>query len=297
MSESDETLIEEFEPISNLVGYLNYIFGLNVQKGELKCYRGQGNKEWGVKPSVLRGLRENAENNIISELFSEMPEEFSNDKLMFDKLVRAQHYNLPTRLLDVSLNPLVALYFACENKEEMDSDGCVYTYHFPENRVKFADSDAVSLICNLSRLSDTEKESITENHSRYKQFANDKLITKKQSIDRFRSAKEISRLLHFVREEKSYFLNGIMPNDLFRYYLVHPRKNNKRVIAQSGLFIAAGLLQYKKLDDAVVVNKLIIPSGIKTKILEDLNELNINEKSMFPEVEKVSAYIKDKWKE
>jgi hypothetical protein len=29
---------------------------------------------------------------------------------MFDKLVRMQHFGLPTRLLDVSLNALVALY-------------------------------------------------------------------------------------------------------------------------------------------------------------------------------------------
>lgn len=42
-----------------------------------------------------------------------LPHSFSECKSALDYLVQMQHYELPTRLLDVSTNPLVALYFAC----------------------------------------------------------------------------------------------------------------------------------------------------------------------------------------
>lgn len=88
-------------------------------------YRGHADISWKLQPSILRESKkeekEDQSNGIGKEhlLFRDMvthtPQNFSECKSALDYLVQMQHYELPTRLLDVSTNPLVALYFACQS--------------------------------------------------------------------------------------------------------------------------------------------------------------------------------------
>src|SRR6266498_5137977 len=65
----------------------------------------------------------------------------SND---FEWLIIAQHYGIPTRLLDWTSNPLVALFFACNG--DFSNDGAVYNFSGP----KFLDIDeAKSLLLDV----------------------------------------------------------------------------------------------------------------------------------------------------
>ncbi|WP_285412854.1 FRG domain-containing protein [Pseudomonas sp. lyk4-40-TSB-59a] len=278
----------------DLISYLSIIYSLSDEPTGPRCYRGQSVSSWKVKPSVMRELKSDAERQILSELLVEAPNEFGSDKSMFDKLVRAQHYSLPTRLLDVTLNPLVGLYFACEEEKFQSEDGVVQVFDFQKSREKFSDSDTVSVICNLSRLSDAEKKKIIHRYNLVGPKVADWNESKKKM---FRLMPEVKRLMQFVRVEKPYFLDKINPLDLFRYYFVYPSKNNRRVIAQSGAFIAAGLLQYHSLEQSVGLKhkKIIIPYRFKKNIVAQLDALNINSRTMFPEVEFTSKYIKKKW--
>ncbi len=62
-----------------------------------------------------------------------------------------QHYSLPTRLLDLTANPLMALYFACGEDTSSAEGGEVLVLRIPKRQVKYFDSDTVSVIANLSR--------------------------------------------------------------------------------------------------------------------------------------------------
>lgn len=274
-------------PFANdVTSYLKTIFSLERNESAVRCYRGHADKSWKLLPSVMRGLLPDAENRILSELMIEAPAEFSFDKLMFEKLVRAQHYGLPTRLLDVSMNPLVALFFACQDEENSSSDACVKIIDFTHDRVKFADSDTISIISNLARLSDEEKSSLYDLRPT-KRLKDHKKI--------FRESEEMQRLTQFVRVEKPYFLDIVNPHDLFRYYFVYPSKNNRRIISQSGAFVASGLLKYQNPDASLDIRQIVVKSENKRRILSQLDELNINTRALFPEIEHTSHYIKQKW--
>jgi len=59
-------------------------------------------------------------------------------KNQWEWLVLAQHHGMPTRLLDWTRNPLVALYFACANDEECDGEVFIISLNSHLRELDFA---------------------------------------------------------------------------------------------------------------------------------------------------------------
>ena len=95
-------------------------------RGPKFFYRGHADVSWDLKASIFRsdkGIKK--EHLLFRDMVAHEPQDFSQCKSTLDYLVQMQHYGLPTRLLDVTTNPLVALYFACQPAGDTTISGIV----------------------------------------------------------------------------------------------------------------------------------------------------------------------------
>lgn len=262
--------------ITSLKGFVQKIEEVTPEPNEMLLYRGHSSRRFQLIPSVLRSKNyQDAEETMLRELVASHPADFSEDSTTLERLVRAQHYSLPTRLLDLTWNPLVALYFAAK---ECDDTGEVVILRIQKDKVKFYDSDTVSCLSNLAQLTITEKSTID--------FA--------LAETPFNEQRSIDRLLQFIRAEKPYFRPRIVPTDLQSVVAVRPKQNNPRILVQAGAFLVFGIRNALENtpEAAVQISRILINGRKKGDIIRGLDRVGINESTMYPEIERAADYIK-----
>lgn len=275
--------------IGVLSTFLQHLDKLGTDGKKLRYFRGHSKQSFQLKPSIFRnsGWIGN-EATMLKELILRCPNDFASMPTTFQCLVKMQHYGLPTRLLDVTSNPLVALYFACETHEKGDEDGEVIIFDYDVGEVKYFDSDTVSVISNLSR---RPSEFVVP------EFPNIKDAKPDDLINSFNQQEAIKLLLHDIGSDKPHFLPKVLREDLLRVVCVKPLLDNPRIIRQEGGFLLYGCnatkLDPAPLEDKVISGRFTINRDEKQNLLNQLRTLGISRATMYPEIEQVAKYVKD----
>ena len=122
-------------------------------------FRGQSKKYKFIIPSVFRNVSYiKNEEEIIKEAEISYPLEIQKAENQIDKLALMQHYGLPTRILDITTNALVGLYFAVS--EINNEDGVVYLFNkrmAKEKLILSSKSTPILVKTALSKLTYKEK--------------------------------------------------------------------------------------------------------------------------------------------
>lgn len=256
-------------------------------------FRGQENSEWSIYPNVFRNDGVAKENHIIQGALRQNPFEFQS-KDDFEILTKLQHYGLGTRLVDVTLNPLVALYFATESYVEYkenkngqysqeEKDGVVFVQYSPWHTT----NELCIRIASTIPFLDFDSSWTTE-----------------VFLSKLKTARVITD------DEEALLIKDnckLLVEYLQDSFFVISSHSNERLIRQSGAFVIPTFINftdmhdffhsliaksYDAINDKFSSETIIIPAKSKQPIREELDFFNINEATLFPELEHQMTYIK-----
>ncbi|NCB26334.1 MAG: FRG domain-containing protein [Bacteroidia bacterium] len=255
-------------------------------------FRGQKNSGWEVRPYIFRGDDLASEHILIDRAQRQNPVEFRNCVNNFEILTKLQHYGLGTRLLDVTLNPLVALFFATEPSDEyIENKNGQYSRREHDGIVYFRLVNG----CALQDLQIRIALSIP-----FVEFG--KSMSLEVFCLRLLEQDTISRSEYerLITDDYSEIIRIIQTNSF-----IISTNSNIRLIQQRGAFLLAPAINLKTNIDVKtsILSKAktnlaiefegyyTIPVKAKNDIRAELNFFNVNEATLFPELEHQMNYI------
>jgi len=258
-------------------------------------FRGHASTHWNLTPIIKRLGLEKHEKEIIDLFKVEKTEEYNSSMSSLDIVAKMQHYGYPTRLVDFTENPLVALYFACQPNERHDGRVIVnegyldlhfdipfvnalfelidkYSYALYEKNIEEFDEFVKGLV-NLPQLK--EDQGIHKFLDIIYNFGRSGIVTIPYRISDRQKA------------QKSSFL--IFPDNI-----VNPADGNPIDLSEAMMQPGWDIKLAKNVFDNTILtpsnleskfNSIIIPNEYKKDILHDLSLLGIDKSFLFPELE------------
>jgi hypothetical protein len=223
------------------------------------AFRGASSAEHTLSSSLVRLARGHADaqrlelallRNFRKYAHGEVPRQDS----IWDWLALGQHRGLPTRLLDWTYSPLVALHFATDDPETFDVDGVVWCVNFIEANKR--------LPRRLRRiLEDEGSDTFTV-----------------EMLNAFKTLREYDAL------RREPFVVFMEPPALDRRIL------NQLALFSLMSSATAGLDDWLEAHPQLC-RKVRIPAAIKWEIRDKLDQANVNERVLFPGLDGLSRWL------
>lgn len=226
---------------------------------------------------------------------------FYEDRTMCERIARMQHYRLPTRFADLSVNALLPTLFACggcsdKPGETSNEDGFIRVVKVAKHKMKSFTSDIIVAISHLPLI---DADNIhPENGS-------------KQDLGylayEMQSERPTFDLNSYGKRGKSLF------DEIQQVWAFKPLMNNPRIRNQGGLFLAFGCRDDKaplhptfSPDDyanpkapsygIAQVGFVCIAAHAKADILKQLRMFGMTEEAVYPELSDVCKTLDNRFR-
>lgn len=219
-------------------------------------HRGVARGDWDVTTSLQRTGLVNVEVHLLRNFrkYSRLQDSVITNP--WDWLVLAQHHGLPTRLLDLTFSPLIAMHFATAELEHRDRDGCIWSIDvirlhkaLPRSLRSVLSADR-GHVFTTGALTTAGIEPLRLPSSRRGYF----MILEPPSID--------DRIVN----QFAAFAVGFTANARFDTWLANFPDE--------------------------IARKLIIPSALKAEVREKLDQANVTERVVYPGLDGLSAWLR-----
>ncbi|MCY3595057.1 MAG: FRG domain-containing protein [Rhodothermaceae bacterium] len=270
----------------------------NLHPDRAFYFRGECCNGWELRPSVMRhsqneesSLRER-ESSMLLELMIRRPSDFLGASTAFAHWVIAQHHGLPTRLLDITRDPLVALFWACQTDDQL-RDGRVHIFAVPQSIITPFNSDEVSVLSNFARMSSVDQDILLGRTKR--------VFEKFKCVLSIMYPPALDSLNEMIQQEKPFLKNRLDPRVFFRIYVVEPQQSLERIRAQSGAFLLSAYHERFEKTEILKVNEdipiydhyeFLIPHESKKMIENDLRVVNKSHETLLPGLDETARAIK-----
>lgn len=250
---------------------------------EVSLFRGQADESYELLPSLARPIISESsesliheERNLIEMAKFRLPSIFQESMRPLERLALLQHYGVPTRLLDITENAFVALYFACCSSKTTNGEVIV----FKNNEVDITNHPIVDAICDSYRfaLGGTSFSDFFENINIQPYFLEQKLSNK---------------ICFHTAAEKSAWIYQCCKKHFFVYAPIHSKRqqaqsgryllfsNDYNFLSKNQYYFTSYIMPLPKSDDNLIAARIQIPSILKEQFLKDLSIFGISKDVLF----------------